>query len=143
MGPRLRMLCVLAGLLAGLWSPAWAAYVNTTAGGTLRPGIYGRIDIGRSAPPPLIYNKPVVASRAVTPANAKPVYLYVPPGQARKWPKFCGKYQACGVPVYFVRMDNSPSRLGKWKSRNEARNHGDGMVAVRRTQLSGPPGYRD
>ena len=129
-----RQLALLACMAAGLSGPAWAGYVNTTAGGPLRAGVYGRIDIGRSPPPPLIYPSPVVASHALPAPNAKPVYLYVPPGQVRKWPKFCGKYQACSVPVYFVRMDNSPSRLGKWKSRSELGNRSGGLVASRGAQ---------
>lgn len=139
----LRRVAVLAGVLAAGSGPAWSGYVNTTTGGPLRPGVYGRIDIGRASPPPLIYTTPVVASRAVPSSHAKPVYLYVPPGQVRKWPKFCGKYQACGVPVYFVRMENSPSRLGKWKSRSDMGNRGAGLVALRMPQSSRPPGFRD
>ncbi|HEX6592681.1 MAG TPA: hypothetical protein VF050_11840, partial [Moraxellaceae bacterium] len=35
----------------------------------------------------------------------EPVYLHVPPGQAKKWSNYCGRYNACGRPVYFVRDD--------------------------------------
>ena len=34
-----------------------------------------------------------------------PLYLHVPPGHAKKWSKHCGRYNACGRPVYFVRVD--------------------------------------
>lgn len=134
--------------LAGWALPAGAAYVNTTAGGPLRPGVYGHIEIGKSAPPPLIYNEPVVGSRALVAAGVKPVYLYVPPGQVRRWSKHCGKYNACELPVYFVRMDNSPSKLGKWKNRSEASDREAARLALRTPstfsrQQSGPPGYRD
>lgn len=131
------LLLLLAIAAAG---PAAAAYVNTTAGGKLRPGVYGRIEIGKSVPPPVIYAQPVVASRAVPPRGVKPVYLYVPPGQVRKWGRHCSKYQACDLPVYFVRMDDSPSRLGRWKSRSEVANR-DSDVALR--TMGGPPGFRD
>ena len=117
-----------------------AAPVNTTVGGPLRPGVYGRIEIGKSAPPPVIYSRPVVASRAVLPASVKPVYLYVPPGQARKWERHCAKYKACDLPVYFVRMDDSPSKLGRWKTRSDVADRNSEMVT--RT-MGGPPGYRD
>ena len=137
-------MATLAGLMAGLSPQAGAAYLNTTAGGALRPGVYGRIDIGKASPPPVIYPQPVIASRALPAPGARPVYLYVPPGQARKWSKYCGKYQACSVPVYFVRMDNSPSRLGKWKSRSETGNRVAARMALRAPQgQNGPPGYRD
>ena len=120
--------------------PAAAAYLNTTSGGPLRPGVYGRIEIGKAAPPPVIYSRPVVASRTVLPSGVKPVYLYVPPGHVRKWERHCGKYQACDLPVYFVRMDNSPSKLGRWKSRGESLNP-DSDMALR--SMGGPPGFRD
>ena len=135
-----RMLPVLLLSLAGAALPAGASYVNTTAGGKLRPGVYGRIEVGKSAPPPLIYSQPVVASRAVLPGSTKPIYLYVPPGQVRKWARFCGKYHACDLPVYFVRMDDSPSKLGRWKTRSEVANR-DPEMALR--TMGGPPGFRD
>lgn len=137
----LRLLAAPACLLAVLSAPASAAYVNTTAGGALRPGVYGRIDIGRAPPPPVIYKRPVIASRAVLAPGVRPVYLYVPPGQVRKWPKYCAKYQACSVPVYFVRMDNSPSKLGKWKSRSELGGPRDPALVLH--MMGGPPGFRD
>ena len=128
-------------LMIAAVGPAAAAYLNTTAGGPLRPGVYGRIEItGKSAAPPVIYSRPVVASRAVLPSSVKPVYLYVPPGHARKWARHCGKYRACDLPVYFVRMDDSPSKLGRWKSRGDAANHNPEMAL--RT-MGGPPGFRD
>jgi hypothetical protein len=140
-GAHARLLALLALAGAAAAGQANAGYVNTTAGGALRPGVYGRIDIGRSAPPPVIYDRPVVASRVVPPARVRPVYLYVPPGQVRKWARYCGKYQACDLPVYFVRMDNSPSKLGKWKSRSEWVERRDSEMALR--TMGGPPGFRD
>ena len=135
-------LLVLSGpALGAVMSQAQASYVNATAGGPLRPGVYGRIEIGKSAPPPLIYTKPVVASRALLPANVMPVYLYVPPGQVRKWATYCGKYKACDLPVYFVRMDDSPSKLGKWKTRGDFAQRRDSDMALR--NMGGPPGFRD
>jgi len=35
----------------------------------------------------------------------EPVYLWVPPGHRKNWGKHCHRYNACGVPVYFVRDD--------------------------------------
>ena len=35
--------------------------------------------------------------------DAEPVYLRVPPGHRKHWAKFCGRYDACGRPVLFVR----------------------------------------
>ncbi|TFZ05866.1 hypothetical protein EZ313_04220 [Ramlibacter henchirensis] len=91
-----------------------ASWRNATTGAPLKPGIYGRIEV-RGEAPPLVHAKPVVAKRAEQPAAQDPVYLYVPPGQLRRWADHCAKWQACERPVYFVRMDGSPSRLGEWK----------------------------
>lgn len=112
-------LASLAPLLLLVASPSHASGgpINVTTGAPLRPGVYGRIEIGKAPPPALIYAKPVVASHAVPARGVKPIYLYVPPGQVRKWTRHCAKYQACDLPVYFVRIDNSPSKLGNWKSR--------------------------
>lgn len=93
-----------------------SAWRNVTTGGTLRPGVYGRIVIkGKAAPPPVIYADPVVAGDAIVAPNAKPVYLYVPPGQVRKWDQNCARWSACDLPVLFVRVDHSPSQWGRWR----------------------------
>lgn len=109
----LASLAVLAATDASLAQPA-EAYRNVTAGGPLRHGVYGHIEV-RGAPPPLIYKKPVVATDALQPARAEPIYLYVPPGQVRKWRQACAKWSACERPVLFVRMDESPGRWGRWR----------------------------
>lgn len=95
-------------------------YRNVTTGGPLRPGVYGRIVVkAKAAPPPLIYPQPVVGSDALVAAGAQPVYLYVPPGQVRKWKRNCSRWAACDQPVLFVRVDHSPSRWGKWRQLRE------------------------
>ena len=68
-----------------------------------QPGFYGRIDIGNAPPPPVVVAQPVwVQPAAVRP---QPIYLRVPPGHQKHWNKHCREYNACGVPVYFVRED--------------------------------------
>lgn len=115
---------VLGGLLlaaAGAAEAQQHAYVNVTAGGPLRPGVYGRIEVRNAPPPPLLSPRPVVASRQLgSPPRVEPVYLYVPAGQVRRWSRYCGRYDACERPVYFVRMDNAPFKLGSWKQRSKA-----------------------
>jgi len=66
-----------------------------------QPGFYGHVDIGGYPPPQLIYHRPVVIERV--PVNRPPIYLNVPPGQAKHWRRHCGAYNACGERVYFVR----------------------------------------
>lgn len=111
-------------LLAGLAAAAGAQsadYRNTSTGQPMRPGIYGRIAVkAKAPPPPVIYEQPVIASQALVPAGAQPVYLYVPPGQVRKWKQNCARWAACDEPVLFVRVDDSPSRWGKWRERRGA-----------------------
>ena len=118
--------------LCGGLALAQAPYVNATVQGALSPGIYGRIDIGTAAPPPLIYAKPIL----VYPSQVivqQPLYLHVPPGHAKKWSKHCDKYNACGQPVYFVRVngdgdddddDEYEGRGGKHKYKGEGKHHG-------------------
>ena len=104
----------LLGALAA--APAAAGELrNLTTGGPLRPGIYGRIEVRGSTPPPVIYAQPVLAGHSFIPAGAKPVYLYVPPGQVRKWKDNCARWSACEQPVLFVRVEDSPSRWGQWR----------------------------
>ncbi|HPU80193.1 hypothetical protein [Accumulibacter sp.] len=66
-----------------------------------QPGFYGHVDIGGYPPPQLIYQRPVVIERV--PVSRPPIYLNVPPGQAKHWRRHCGAYNACGERVYFVR----------------------------------------
>jgi len=71
-----------------------------------QPGLYGRIDIGNVPQPPvLIYPQPVVIVQSPVAVHQRPIYLHVPPGHEKHWSKHCGKYNACGQPVYFVRDD--------------------------------------
>jgi hypothetical protein len=108
-------------LLASTALAQSAEYRNLTAGGALRPGVYGRIVAKKTAaaPLPVIYPQPVIASQALLPARVEPVYLYVPPGQVRKWKQNCARWSACDEPVLFVRMDDSPSRWGQWRQRRD------------------------
>jgi hypothetical protein len=94
---------LLAAAMLALSTSAFATDVgvSVTVG---QPGFYGRIDLGNMAPPPVLYPQPVIIER---PARiiAEPLYLRVPPGHAKDWAKHCGKYNACGRNVYFVRDD--------------------------------------
>ena len=67
-----------------------------------QPGFYGRIDIGNFPPPVLVYAEPVIIQPVPVGVVRQPIYVHVPPGHAKNWRKHCGKYNACGQPVYFV-----------------------------------------
>ena len=97
-----------AGSLAALmWMAATSAQaqvdIRASIGTASAPGIYGRIDIGQTLPPPLLYAQPVVIQRPALIVQQDPLYLYVPREHAKHWRKHCRQYQACGQPVYFVR----------------------------------------
>jgi hypothetical protein len=122
----------LAGvaLLAG--SAAWSA-VDVGVGVTIRePGVYGRIEIGTSAPPPVVYRQPVIVQQPAVIVTQPPLYLYVPPGHAKKWRKHCHQYDACGRQVYFVKeewvqAEYSRSHPGKGPPVHaQGRGHGKG-----------------
>jgi hypothetical protein len=67
------------------------------------PGFYGQLDIGDFPQPQVIYSKPVLIERAPGYGSRRPIYLHVPPGHEKHWSKYCGQYDACGQPAYFVR----------------------------------------
>ena len=73
--------------------------------GLNQPGVYGRIDIGSYPQPRLVYPQPVMIMQSPVAHYQQPIYLYVPPGHQKNWAKNCGRYNACGQQVYFVRED--------------------------------------
>jgi hypothetical protein len=73
--------------------------------GINQPGVYGRINIGNGPPPALVYEQPVVYAQPRVAMERQPIYLYVPPAHQQNWGRYCGRYNACGQPVYFVRDD--------------------------------------
>ena len=89
-----------ATLLAILVSAPAAAQVSVSIG---QPGFYGRLDIGGFPAPPLLFPEPMIIRPA--PVAYPPIYLRVPPGPAHDWRRYCGRYSACGRPVYFVQDD--------------------------------------
>ena len=70
--------------------------------GIHQPGVYGRIDIGALPAPALVLPQPVLIAPAPAAVHRQPIYLYVPPTHQQNWRRYCGQYQACGQPVYFV-----------------------------------------
>lgn len=70
--------------------------------GINQPGVYGRINIGDVPRPALVYAQPVIIVPPVIQYERQPIYLYVPPVHQQDWRRYCGRYNACGQPVYFV-----------------------------------------
>jgi hypothetical protein len=88
-----------AAILAGASARAADVGVSVSVGDS---GFYGRIDIGNSKPPPVVYQRPVVIEPQPVVVERPPVYLRVPPGHAKHWKKHCHEYNACGERVFFV-----------------------------------------
>lgn len=88
-------------LIASAITPAVAADVGVSVS-IGQPGFYGRLDIGDYPYPQpyLIYREPIIVHRSDV--MYEPLYLRVPPRHAKRWRHYCGRYDACGVPVYFV-----------------------------------------
>lgn len=95
------MLAATVSLAALTSVPAMAADVgvSVTVG---QPGFYGHIDIGDFPQPRVIYRQPVVIRPVPVHVVEQPVYMRVPPGHRKNWKKYCGRYDACDRPVYFV-----------------------------------------
>ena len=91
---------LFAVLVAAATTPALAADVGVSIS-VGQPGFYGRIDIGDYPQPYLVYPEPIIIHRPVG-VVYEPIYLHVPPGHAKRWRSYCGQYNACGRPVYFV-----------------------------------------
>lgn len=87
----------------GALAPAFAQTSVGVSIGINQPGVYGRIDIGNFPQPQVIYAQPVIITRPAQYVQQQPIYLYVPPGHQKNWRKHCGRYNACGQPVYFVK----------------------------------------
>ena len=95
---------LFAGIAIFAAGPALAGDVSASIG-ISQPGFYGQINIGDFPRPAVIYAQPVWVQRTPKVVYVQPVYLHVPPGHEKHWSKHCGKYDACGRPVYFVRED--------------------------------------
>ena len=97
---RLTLFAVLGLVLVGLAAPSFAQTSVGVSVGINQPGVYGRVDFGNMPPPPVILPQPVIIAPVAV--QRPPMYLYVPPGHQKNWAKHCGRYGACGQPVYFV-----------------------------------------
>lgn len=92
--------------------------------GINQPGVYGRVDIGNYPQPALVYAEPVIVAPPRVVVQREPVYLYVPPGHQKQWRRYCGRYNACGQPVYFV-QENWVRERWEHEHHDERREHGD------------------
>jgi hypothetical protein len=66
------------------------------------PSYYGQVDLVNNTQPAVVYTTPVVVQAPPPGAYYPPVYLRVPPMYYQNWPQYCGYYNACYYPVFFV-----------------------------------------
>jgi hypothetical protein len=99
----MKRLVIAAALAAATLSPAFAGTNVGVSIGINQPGVYGRIDIGNMPPPVVVYSQPIIVAPSPVAVYQQPIYLYVPAVQQGNWGRYCGRYGACGQPVYFVR----------------------------------------
>ena len=108
---------IALALVACAMTPVMAGTNVGVSIGINQPGVYGRIDIGNDhyGQPQLVYPQPVIIAPPAVVYERRPIYLYVPPAHQRNWRRHCGRYQACGQPVYFVQEQWVRSR---WEQRH-------------------------
>jgi len=82
-----------------------------------QPGVYGRINFGDAPPPMVVYPQPVIYAPTPVAIHQRPIYLYVPSDHQREWGRYCGRYSACGQPVYFVQE--------RWVQEHAHKSHDD------------------
>ena len=113
----MRTASLVALLLAGA-AQAADVEVRVILHSDIRPGVYGRVDLGSAPPPPVVYREPLVIVQQPPATVVRPVYLHVPPGHAKNWKKHCKKYNACGTPVYFVKSAEYEPKKKKKKDQD-------------------------
>ena len=136
---RNKFLALTLLLAGGVAAPAFAQPSVGVSIGIRQPGVYGRIDIGNYPPPELVYPQPVVVVPGPIAVQRPPIYLYVPPLYQQDWRRYCGRYNACNQPVYFVQdrwvRERWSHEHPHW--REERRGHFD------RGHPGRPEGHRD
>ena len=127
-------------LVAAAIGPAAAETRIGVSIGINQPGVYGRINIGDMPPPALVYAQPVIIAPPQIVYERRPIYLYVPAVHQQDWRRYCGRYAACGQPVYFVqdrwvrerwdehqhRHPHDRGRHRGWDKHDDRRGHGHG-----------------
>jgi len=116
-----KLLALAIAVTGGACAPALAAPDVGVSIGIHQPGVYGRIDIGNYPAPAVVYPQPVIVAPPRVVVERPPVYLYVPPGHQKNWKRYCGRYGACGQPVYFVQERWVRER---WEHEHDARRDG-------------------
>ena len=140
--PKMTRTFTIATLAACAVAPAFAGTDIGVSIGINQPGVYGRIDIGNYPQPAVVYAQPVVVQPAPVVVERRPIYLYVPQEHQHDWRRWCGRYAACGQPVYFVREDWVRDQYQREHEHDHDRGrHGRGHDDDRRGHDHGPHGH--
>jgi len=102
---KLTGMAVVTVLVSLAMGASGAARAQTNVGVSIhinQPGVYGRINFGDMPPPMVVLPQPVVIYQPRVVVERPPIYLYVPTAHQQDWRRYCGRYSACGQPVYFV-----------------------------------------
>ena len=94
---------IFLALVLAIGAVSTATAQTSVSIGINQPGVYGRINIGNVPPPALYRAEPIIIAPPRVVVERQPMYLYVPPTHEQNWRRYCGQYNACGQPVYFVR----------------------------------------
>ena len=89
-------------LAAAAVLPAHAVTNIGVSIGINAPGQYGRIDIDNYPQARMAQPQPIIYAPSPVAIFQRPIYLYVPHAHQTNWGRYCGRYSACGQPVYFV-----------------------------------------
>jgi hypothetical protein len=127
-------LATAALVLAAAGAAQAQAYANVTVGGAFAPGVYGQVSLGNNPPPPVLNMQPVIVGAPVY--GVPPMYLHVAPDEYRDWGRHCGRYRACGHPVYFVQVDER----NRWWEHHGEHLRGESYY---RTPIARDYGHRD
>ena len=117
--------------LASLPANAEISIINLSVGGEISPGVYGQVQFGNAPPPQVINAQPMMIVPVPRGEVVEPMYLHVPPGQARRWSRYCHRYNACNRPVYFVKE-------GRYQPDTRGReDHGDRGTGITGSHIRG------
>lgn len=95
---------VLAALALGVLTSVVYAQDRERREFAMDTSLYGQLDVSAFKSPAVANTRPVFGHEPQSGQSPKaPAYLHVIPGHESKWSATCRLYQACEVPVYFVK----------------------------------------
>ena len=98
----MKILAMLALTLAAVLPAHAGTNIDVTIG-INAPGQYGRVNVNNYPQVQLVTPQAMIYAPSPVAIHQRPICLYVPQGHQANWGRYCGRYGACGQPVYFVR----------------------------------------